>query len=332
MAKEGAGIHAPKRIAIPRFDEAMNDFLAWCKVEHANKPATTRRYHVSSRALLEYFQHIRIDRIDASSVESFKDWRRIQKVQPKKTKNKKTPAPTTQIKPATVNRELACLKALFFYWIRRKALTVNPVKDLKMLTEEQSFHVITIEEERTYFQHASDPLNDIAGMILETGMRPEEIYGMRFYDIRLREGFYFNSEGKTPSARRRVPLTTRAQEIIVKRHEFVEGPFLFPGRVEGKPIVKVNAAHTATIHRAKLPKFRLYDFRHTFATRFVEAGGDLVTLAQILGHADLRMVMVYSHPTDPHKIQSIKKMELYNHNRRKHLAELPSTFSATEDD
>lgn len=335
VAKERVGLHTPKRTKVPRFEMAMRAFLEWCEVEHADKPATTRRYQVSSRSLLEYFKQIRIDRIDSSAVEDFKDWRRVQKVLPKKTKSQKAQKkqkPTAQIKPATVNRELACLKAMFFYWVRKKAIAANPVKDVKMLVEKRTFHVITVDEERTYFEHASDPLYDIAGLILETGMRPEEVCGMKFYDIRLAEGFYFNSKGKTPSARRRIPLTRRAQEIIVKRHEFVEGEFLFPGRVEGKPIVKVNAAHTATIRRAKLPQFRLYDFRHTFATRFVEAGGDLVTLAQILGHADLRMVMIYSHPTDPHKIQSIKKMEAYNHDRRKKAMEPATTILTTKGD
>ena len=331
IAKEEVGIKPQqKRGPAPRFDVAMTEFLNWCEVEHSEKPSTLRRYKVSSKSLLAYFKQIRIDRIDSADVEAFKDWRRVQKVTPKKTKKRKQPKPTAQIMPATVNREMACLKAMFFYWIRKKAVAQNPVSDVKMLAEKQDFHVVTPEEEYAYFAAASDPLHDIAAIILETGMRPEEVYGMRFNDIRLKEGFFFNSEGKTPSARRRVPLTRRAQQIIIKRLEEAEGEYLFPGRVAGQPIVKVNAAHTATIGRAKLPRFRLYDFRHTFATRFVEAGGDLVTLAQILGHADLRMVMVYSHPTDPHKQKSIRLMESYNYNRRKGLEETPSTVFATE--
>lgn len=335
VAQERVGIQTAKRVKVPRFEMAMRSFLEWCEVEHAEKPATTRRYQVSSRSLLEYFKQILIDRIDSSAVEDFKDWRRVQKALPKQTKSqksKKKQKPTSQIKPATVNREMACLKAMFTYWIRKKAILVNPVSDVKMLQEEPSYHVITVEEERAYFQHASDPLYDIAGMILETGMRPEEVCAMRFQNVRLKEEFYFNPMGKTSSARRRVPLTKRAQEIILRRLEMVDGEFLFPGRVEGRHIVKVNAAHTAAIRRAKLGAFRIYDFRHTFATRFVEAGGDLVTLAQILGHADLRMVMIYSHPTDLHKIHSIKKMEAYNHSRRKNAAETATTILTTKGD
>ena len=55
--------------------------------------------------------------------------------------------------------------------------------------------------------------------------------------------------------------------------------------------------------------FRLYDCRHTFASRAVENGIDLVTLAQILGHASLRMVMRYAHPSEQHKADAVRKME-----------------------
>lgn len=36
-------------------------------------------------------------------------------------------------------------------------------------------------------------------------------------------------------------------------------------------------------------------FRHTGATMFLEAGGDIRHLQMLLGHADLRMVMRYTH-------------------------------------
>jgi integrase len=48
--------------------------------------------------------------------------------------------------------------------------------------------------------------------------------------------------------------------------------------------------------------FVIYDFRHTFATRFTEAtSGDVVALAPILGHANLRTVMRYVHVSREHR-------------------------------
>jgi integrase len=64
-----------------------------------------------------------------------------------------------------------------------------------------------------------------------------------------------------------------------------------------------------TIKKLKL-KFRLYDARHTFASRAVADGIDLLVLASILGHSNLRMVMRYAHPTEGFKADAIKRMEI----------------------
>jgi integrase len=48
--------------------------------------------------------------------------------------------------------------------------------------------------------------------------------------------------------------------------------------------------------RLDLP-YVMYDLRHTFATRAANAGMPLATLARILGHANLRSVQRYLHPS-----------------------------------
>ena len=55
----------------------------------------------------------------------------------------------------------------------------------------------------------------------------------------------------------------------------------------------------------------MYDLRHTFATRAAEAGVDLVTLAAMLGHSRVQMVMRYAHPTEEHQFNAMKKMEAH---------------------
>jgi integrase len=89
------------------------------------------------------------------------------------------------------------------------------------------------------------------------------------------------------------------------------GEYLFPGRVDDAPIVKVNAAHTATLKRCKVAPFRLYDLRHTWATRSAMAGVDPITLATMLGHSRIEMVMRYAHPTEEHQFAAMEKRQRY---------------------
>ena len=93
--------------------------------------------------------------------------------------------------------------------------------------------------------------------------------------------------------------------------EKAKGEYLFPGRTEDKPIVKVNAAHTATVKRCKVAPFRLYDLRHTWATRSARAGVDLAALAAMLGHSRIQMVLRFAHPTEEHQFAAMEKRQRY---------------------
>lgn len=193
---------------------------------------------------------------------------------------------------------------------------------VKFLQENnESYVVLTPEEEKLYLMAASQPLQDVATLMLECGCRPNEIYSLRKQDINLEEEFLFIPVGKTKAARRRIPLTSKAKNILKLRIKNAKGDYLFSGGRGGydteKPIVKLNNAHYGTLERAKIRKFRIYDLRHTFASRMAMAGVDLVTLAALLGHSRVQMVMRYAHPVEEHKVEAIQKLEFYNNSKLK---------------
>src|SRR6476659_3470299 len=77
-------------------------------------------------------------------------------------------------------------------------------------------------------------------------------------------------------------------------------------------MLKVNNAHTTALKNSKVRTFRLYDLRHTWATRAAEAGMDMPTLAALLGHSKLNMVMRYAHPQEKHQADAVKRLEVFN--------------------
>jgi integrase len=106
-------------------------------------------------------------------------------------------------------------------------------------------------------------------------------------------------------------LSDRAQAVLRYRMEKFTGENLFPQNdVDGRnATLTLDRSHVDTIKKLGF-KFRLYDARHTFASRAVEDGIDLLVVASILGHCSLKMVMRYAHPSESFKADAIKKMEI----------------------
>ncbi len=123
-------------------------------------------------------------------------------------------------------------------------------------------------------------------------------------------GFLRVRFGKTPFARRTVPLTPQAREVLSRRMSEVESEWVFPRATDpSRPLASVADAHEAAVRRAKIERpFRLYDLRHTALTRMAMAGVDLPTLRELAGHASIQMSMRYVHPTPEHKRAAMTKL------------------------
>ncbi|QNI31150.1 tyrosine-type recombinase/integrase [Alloacidobacterium dinghuense] len=274
LVKGEVGIMERKRI--PSFKQALDDFLSWSAHEHQSHPETHRRYRVSSVALLRHFKDTPLDKITPEHVERFKAARSAENKTVRAGRNKRKQI-SKRLRPATVNRELACLKAVFNYAIKSDIPLRNPASRVKFLKEQnEQTRVLTYDEQESYLKAATPRLRDVATLMLETGMRPEEVFRIRRENVFLASGYLFNPYGKTKAARRQIALTGAAKEVLIRRINGAE-PYLFPCETNPtRPVPKVNNAHDRAVRDAKVAPFRLYDLRHTWATRAARSGIDLV--------------------------------------------------------
>lgn len=82
--------------------------------------------------------------------------------------------------------------------------------------------------------------------------------------------------------------------------------------------------------RARIPDANFHALRHTFATRALEHGTDVVTLSRILGHANPSITLdKYGHAQEEQKKRSINQMgDIYQHTTEQRLAAQEAEIAA----
>jgi integrase len=290
----------------PRFDEYAKQFLEWSKQQH--RPKTYELHELNCETLKRFFRGRYLDEITTEMVEDFKLARKQERIRWAKNRS---------VTGTTVNRALTTLKLLYHQAERSGYIVRNPVAGVAMFPEPlDSMRVISFEEQAAYLTETSQPLHDIAKIILNTGMRPEEVFRLRTANLDFTQKTIFNPYGKTKAARRTIPMTDEVLSLLkenVKKSTKLGTPYVFPSPHDvQKPIGSVKKAHSAAVKRANIEgHFRLYDLRHTWATRAVRSGADLPTLSSLLGHASILMTMRYVHPAAEQKRVVMEKFEKF---------------------
>jgi integrase len=144
-----------------------------------------------------------------------------------------------------------------------------------------------------------DHLKPLVILALNTGLRRGELLGLKWDSVNL-SGKVLSVTAETAKSghTRRIPLNTEALSTLTAWHKRAGKPgadaFVFPG-AEGARMKRIDTAWDSLMKRAGLKNFRLHDCRHHFASRMVQAGVDLYTVKELLGHSEITMTERYSH-------------------------------------
>jgi integrase len=244
---------------------------------------------------------------------------------------------------ATVNRHLVALRGVLSKAVEWNALDAHPLRGFKPLQvsnknvrflspqEEQRLRKALSERDKAMGQardsanewraardrpampkHGTyaDHLTPMTLLSLNTGMRRGEVFNLLWEDVAFKHKLLTVRADVAKSGKiRHINLNKEAMGVLKEWQSVTNGSagLVFPGK-DGKVFVDVKKSFAGLLTAAKIKDFRWHDLRHHFASRFVMAGGDLNTLRELLGHADIKMVLRYAHLSSEHKAAAVERI------------------------
>lgn len=141
---------------------------------------------------------------------------------------------------------------------------------------------------------ANPQLRNIVRLLLLTGARVSELLHAEWRHVHLDRRAWLIPTSKTGMARH-VPLSKAAIDIIEQLPRFDDCPYLVPNPKTRLPFVSIKRAWQTARKQAGLPDLHIHDLRHSAASFMINAGIDLYAVGKVLGHADHKSTMRYSH-------------------------------------
>lgn len=279
------GIHEPDKVL---FEEVAISYLRFSK---ANKSINSYNRDTISlkKHLIPYFNGDYLISITPQAIEEYKI-KRLEKVS-----------------PATVNRELACLKHLISKSIEWGYCNDNPAKKVRLLKEPPGrIRYLEDYEIQMLLDECSPELKPIVIVALNTGMRKSEILNLKWNDISFKDNIIIVRNSKNNESRV-IPMNSTVKETLKRRYH-PENDYVFSNK-KGDPYKQIKTGFKSALKRAGIEDFRFHDIRHTFASHLVMAGCGIKTVQQLLGHKDLRMTMRYSHLSKTHLQNAVNLLD-----------------------
>jgi integrase len=211
--------------------------------------------------------------------------------------------------PATVNRELGVLKHelnLAERWGLHQG--PNPVRLVKFLREDNlQLATLSEDEERLLLKHCPSYLQDMVLFALNTGLRCGDLFDLKWEEVDL-EGRRMSRLMQKSKQLLRVPLNDVACDILESWEAQKKCPYVFFNQLTGDRFRDLKAGLKKAVKDAGLEGITWHRFRHTFASRLVRNGVDIVTVKELCGHSHISTTMRYAHTNEETKRRAVAKV------------------------
>lgn len=261
-----------------------------------------------------------------------------------------TTAQLKDVKPATVNRCLAAVRRALY--LAYDWELIDRVPKFEMLEGERNREfVLTGPQREEFIAGLPEPCRTIARFLVNTGLRIGECCALTWDRVFLdaEQPHIYIDRGKSKKAKRHIPLTEEAAEILRQQKRVSRSNFVF---VRFGERVDKTLWYTAPVSRHTVSKqfsaqrdatglpwdAVLHSTRHTALTDLGAAGADAFTIQAVAGHASVTTSQRYVHPVGETITRAIQRLDAYRkqdaESRRPQLeivssGQSPATVSAT---
>ena len=237
-----------------------------------------------------------------------------------------------KLSATSTNMMLSILNLAFEYACDMEYIEENPcVRVRRTKAETKKIEAFTVEEQRAIEMEISRS-NDrrLHGILLclYSRLRIGELLGLTWNDVELDRGviqitktvYREKDESgtwqlcvdtpKTKASDRVIPLPEYITDMLRQDHKNAETPYVVENKKgERMSIRSYQYIFEKLTERAGVRKLNFHALRHTFATRAIECGMDIKTVADIMGHQNASITLNrYAHCMFDHKIEMMQKL------------------------
>jgi integrase len=191
---------------------------------------------------------------------------------------------------------------------------INPIRRVKFFREfNTGVRVVSPEEEGKLLRNAAPYIQDVIRFALNTGLRTGEMFTLRWAQVDFEKSILNVFAPKTQKTRA-VPINSEARKVLEAWALGRKSEFVFYNLEAGKPLVDLKSGFGRACRKAEIDGVSWHTLRHTFASRLVNRGVDMVTVQQLLGHSAITVTMRYTHTNLDSKHAAVAKLEAFGDN------------------
>lgn len=203
-----------------------------------------------------------------------------------------------KISPATVNREIACLKTAFSKALKYNLIKTDPLIGLKLLPENNVREELLSQDQfHRLLDECPEHIRPIVLVAYYTGMRKSELLNLTWNEVDIEQGFIrLKAEQTKTRTRRSIPMHPSVCSLLKTIPRAIHIPNVF--LLNGKPIREIKNGFKSACKRAGLDNFTFHDLRHCAINNLRLAGNDYFKIMSMSGHKTTNVFKRYNTVTE----------------------------------